>query len=81
MNEVAAAEIGLETRLSRLETIVAALEREELELEEALRLFEEGIGHLRAAQEVLRQSELRIDRLLEDGKGGVTLEAMGRGEG
>ncbi|HEX6940697.1 MAG TPA: exodeoxyribonuclease VII small subunit [Longimicrobiales bacterium] len=59
--------IGLEARLHRLETIVAALEREDLELEEALGLFEEGIGHLRAAQELIRRTELKIERLLDDG--------------
>lgn len=44
----------METRLARLETIVAALEREDLELEDALELFEEGVGHLREVQALLR---------------------------
>jgi exodeoxyribonuclease VII small subunit len=54
----------LEASLRRLETIVAALERGELELEASLALFEEGVAHLRAAQAILRESELRISRLL-----------------
>src|SRR5690606_40222137 len=53
---------GLEARLSRLETIVSALEREDLELDEALALFEEGIGHLREAQALIRTAELRIEQ-------------------
>lgn len=73
--------IGLETRLGRLETIVATLEREELELEEALALFEEGIGHLRAAQELIRQTELRIERLLEGVAGEPAVEPMERSDG
>jgi len=52
--------------LSRLEAIVGALERDDLELEEALALFEEGIGCVRSAREILRVAELRIERLLED---------------
>ena len=54
----------LEQRLDRLDEIVRALERDDLELEQAMRLFEEGIGHLRHAQELLNQAELRIERLL-----------------
>lgn len=56
----------LEGRLVRLEAIVDALERDELELEAALALFEEGVGHLRSAREILRQTELRVEKLLAD---------------
>jgi exodeoxyribonuclease VII small subunit len=56
-------ESGLEARLQRLDDIVAALEREDLELDDALKLFEEGIAHLRAAQAVLSTAELRIEKL------------------
>jgi exodeoxyribonuclease VII small subunit len=56
-------EIGLEARLQRLDDIVAALEREDLELDDALKMFEEGIAHLRAAQAVLNTAELRIEKL------------------
>ena len=58
----------LEERLDRLDQIVHALEREDLELEQAMKLFEEGIGHLRHAQDLLNQAELRIERLLEGGQ-------------
>lgn len=56
----------LETHLARLEAVVTALEREDLELDAALRLFEEGIGHLRAARQILRESELRVEHLLAE---------------
>jgi exodeoxyribonuclease VII small subunit len=56
---------SLEQRLDRLDEIVHSLEREDLELEQAMRLFEEGITHLRHAQELLNNAELRIERLLE----------------
>ena len=57
----------LEQRLDRLEQIVHALERDDLELEQAMKLFEEGVGHLRHAQELLNNAELRIERLLDSG--------------
>lgn len=79
MTKVTDAPLSLETRLSRLETIVAVLEREDLELDEALRLYEEGIGHLRSAQETLRQAELRIERLVEAADGAMIVEGMGQG--
>ena len=56
---------GLEQRLDRLDEIVRALEREDLDLEAARKLFEEGVGHLRVAQEQLADAELRIERLVE----------------
>jgi exodeoxyribonuclease VII small subunit len=58
----------LEQRLDRLDEIVHALERDDLELEQAMKLFEEGITHLRHAQELLSNAELRIERLLDGGQ-------------
>ncbi len=45
---------SLERRLERLDAIVAELERESLELEQALALFEEGLGHLRVSEQAIR---------------------------
>lgn len=64
---------GLEGRLARLEAIVDRLERDELELEEALELFEEGIQHVRAAHAVLEESRLRVEKLVVEADGSVTL--------
>lgn len=55
----------LEDRLRRLEVIVTELAREDVQLEEALCLFEEGIQHLRAAQEYVERAEQRVERLCE----------------
>ena len=60
---------NLEKRLARLDAIVAELERENLELEQALALFEEGVGHLRASEQAIGAAELRIQQLLEGGAG------------
>tara|TARA_B100001179_G_scaffold194333_1_gene152186 strand:- start:553 stop:825 length:273 start_codon:yes stop_codon:yes gene_type:complete len=55
---------SLEERLQRLEEILSRLEQDEVALEEALELFEEGVGHVRDAERVLAQTELRVQELL-----------------
>ncbi|HYU09564.1 MAG TPA: exodeoxyribonuclease VII small subunit [Gemmatimonadales bacterium] len=52
-------------QLERLEAIVRRLESEELDLDEALQLFEEGVERLRAAREQLAQAELKVKQVLE----------------
>ncbi len=69
---------SLEGRLARLDAIVAELEREDLDLDQALSLFEEGVGHLRSAEQVIRAAELRIERLLENSAGDPVLAPMER---
>lgn len=59
-------EPGLERRLKRLEAILSALEADELELERALELFEEGVRHVRSAERILARTELRVEELLGD---------------
>lgn len=71
---------GLESRLGKLESIVDRLERDELELQEALDLFEEGIAHVRAAYRVLEESQLRVEKLVVELDGSVTLENQPPGE-
>lgn len=51
------------------------LERDNLELDEALRLFEEGISHVRHAQGIIAAAELRIERLVEE-RGQPQVEPM-----
>ncbi|MDA0328972.1 MAG: exodeoxyribonuclease VII small subunit [Gemmatimonadetes bacterium] len=57
----------LERRLTRLEEILSRMESDDVALEEALRLFEEGVGHVRAAEQVLSATELRVEELLAGG--------------
>ena len=58
---------SLEDRLGRLEEILARMESEEIELEEALALFEEGVTHVRRAEQILAETELKVEELLADG--------------
>lgn len=59
---------SLETRLSRLEEILARMESDDVQLEEALALFEEGVQHVRAAETTLSAAELRVEELLASGE-------------
>ena len=64
--------------LERLEQIVRRLEAEELDLDEALRLFEEGVQRLRAARERLGAAELRVRQVIADQAGKLRLEDVDR---
>ncbi|MEX2467523.1 MAG: exodeoxyribonuclease VII small subunit [Gemmatimonadota bacterium] len=57
-------EPGLESRIRRLEAILARMEADDVTLEEALGLFEEGVAHVRRAEAILAETELRVEELL-----------------
>ena len=59
---------NLEERLGRLEEILARMESDDVALEEGLKLFEEGVGHVREAEKVLAETELRVEELLSSGE-------------
>ena len=65
--------MSFEKNLNRLEEIVAELESEELELDGALRLFEEGIERLREASADLARAESRVALLVEQSDGAFEL--------
>jgi exodeoxyribonuclease VII small subunit len=58
-----------EKRLARLEQIAATLENSDLELAQALALFEEGVEQLRAAADELAKAETRVQTLVERADG------------
>lgn len=58
-----------EENLARLEAIAASLDRDDLSLEAALALFEEGIGNLKAASGALAKAEARVQTLVEKAEG------------
>jgi exodeoxyribonuclease VII small subunit len=59
--------VSLEARLRRLEEIVGQLETEDLDLDRALAIFEEGVAHVREAERALASAELRVEELLGEG--------------
>ena len=68
---------SLETRLRRLEEIVGQLETDDLELDRALALFEEGVTHVKEAEGALAAAELRVEELLGEGEGTRPIEEEG----
>ena len=58
---------SFEEALDRLEQITRSLEGGDIELDQSLALYEEGIRLLRLAEGVIRDAEMRIERLHEDG--------------
>jgi exodeoxyribonuclease VII small subunit len=59
---------SLEARLKRLDEILAQMESDDVVLEDALKLFEEGVTHVREAERVLAAAELRVEELLASGE-------------
>lgn len=69
--------MSFETSIDRLEQIVRELDRDELDLDGALKLFEEGITHLKTANEALARAEARVQQLVEAADGTFTLVEFG----
>jgi exodeoxyribonuclease VII small subunit len=65
--------VSYEEDLVRIEQIVAELERDDVALESALALFEEGVERLRNAAGALEQTEARVRLLVERGDGSFEL--------
>jgi exodeoxyribonuclease VII small subunit len=55
--------------MERLEEITSVLEKEDLELEEGLRLFEEGVGLIREARQRLGSASSKVDKLRRNSTG------------
>jgi exodeoxyribonuclease VII small subunit len=75
---------GFEEALAELEGIVESLEAEDLELDEALRLFERGIERLRLAASLLDSAHGRVEELIQeaDGETGIVdLDLSGGDDG
>ncbi|MEW5947146.1 MAG: exodeoxyribonuclease VII small subunit [bacterium] len=76
-----AAKVGkenFEKNLKRLEEIVSCIEGGEGDLEEILKLFEEGIGIARKCQKFLEEAEAKINRLAELDESGTADEFPGQ---
>ena len=69
--------MSYERDLARLDEIIGALERNELELARAIELFEEGVARLRTASESLSKAEAQVKRLVEQADGSFSLPDLG----
>ncbi len=63
------AEMKFEDSLARLEAIVAQLEKGELPLDDALKVFEEGVRLSKGCMQMLESAERKVEILLEDKNG------------
>ncbi len=65
--------IKFETALLKLEKIVQSLENEELELDESIKLFEEGIKLSLFCQQELERADGKIQQLMQNLQGDLEL--------
>jgi exodeoxyribonuclease VII small subunit len=65
-----------ESAVKRLEEIVSKLGDQALPLDEALKLFEEGIGASRNCADHLETAKARVEKLVEQSPGVFSLEAF-----
>jgi exodeoxyribonuclease VII small subunit len=63
-----------EKSLTRLEEVVKRLESADLPLDEAMRLFEEGVKLSRECQKQLEEAEGRVEILLKKADGKIVAE-------
>jgi exodeoxyribonuclease VII small subunit len=80
-NHAKAVSLPFEEALKKLETIVAAMESEELPLETLLAKYEEGTRLARTCQEKLAEAELKIQQLEKTAAGEMKLKALATPEG
>ena len=67
---------SVEEQLRRLEDIVEQLAGDGIELDAALKLFEEGVGRLRAVTARLSEAEAQVKTLVEESNGEFSLEDL-----
>ena len=60
--------VSFEQSMSRLETIVDLLERGDCDLDQSLKLFEEGATLAARCEKMLDEAEQKVTILLENGK-------------
>jgi exodeoxyribonuclease VII small subunit len=65
-----------ERSLSRLEEVVRKLESPQLSLDEAMKLFEEGVNLSRECQKQLEEAEGRVEILLKKADGKLAAEVF-----
>jgi exodeoxyribonuclease VII small subunit len=66
--------VDFERSLARLEQVVKKLESPELSLDEAMKLFEEGVKLSRECQKQLEEAEARVEILLKKADGKLAAE-------
>lgn len=63
--------LSFAAELERLETIVRALEDSEVDLDEALELFQDGVKRLKNARKLLDDTELTVKKVVKAADGAL----------
>jgi exodeoxyribonuclease VII small subunit len=69
-------EVGFEVALKRLEEVLEALEHGNLTLEEAMQVFEEGVGLVKYCSGKLDEVERKVELILKDNAGAFLTRAF-----
>ena len=59
-------EMSFEKAMDRLNEVVNMLEKNDVALEDAIKLFEEGLGLVKFCDSKLKSFELKVDELMKD---------------
>lgn len=62
--------------LERLEAIVRQLETPDLDLDQALKLFEEGVERLRSARDRLNAAQAKVKQVIADHAGTLKVDDL-----
>ena len=73
-------EISFEENMEKLEKIVADLEKGDLDLDESVKKFEQGINISKKCDEILKNAEKKITILLNDDNNIFSLLDINEGE-
>jgi exodeoxyribonuclease VII small subunit len=73
------AKVDFEKALAKLEQIVAEMEADELDLDQMLAKFKEGVALARACAKRLSEAERTIEMLVKTDDGGVRMEPFEAG--
>lgn len=73
-------DLTFERALAELETIADSLEREDLDLDQALALFERGVERLRVAGRLLDAAHGRVEELVADAAGSLVVQPLDVGQ-
>ncbi len=68
--------LGFEAALKRLEAIVEEMEAGETDLDTMIASFEEGQKLVKFCAAKLNEVERKIEKIVKDGSGGVTVEPL-----
>ncbi|OGK09789.1 MAG: exodeoxyribonuclease VII small subunit [Candidatus Riflebacteria bacterium RBG_13_59_9] len=68
--------MSFEKKYERLESVLHEIEREDLPLEDLLKLFEEGVGLVKECSAYLREAKLTVESYLEERDGAYTLKGL-----